>query len=149
MVDSELDIRHDTGMQMQQEFRLHVSIEKLWAPFWISAPDESLQSQSFTRLLSYSAWDAIRRSTRPFYMQSQSDAALRLYVGFDPQAHETAKNEASTLARIGQLNSEYFPKLRRSAWHRIQNRSHPLLVLELGAWVSEAMARSVSLASRM
>ena len=80
---------------------------------------------------------------KAFDTQSQSDAALKLYVGFDPQAHETAKNEASALARIGQLNSEYFPKLRRSAWHRIQNRNHPLLVLELGAWVGSDGQKSV------
>ncbi|MEK7993826.1 MAG: protein kinase [Planctomycetota bacterium] len=72
---------------------------------------------------------------KAFDTHHQADVALKLYVGFDPEAHELAKNEESILARLGQLNSEYFPRLRRGAKHRIQNRNHPLLVLELGAYV--------------
>lgn len=72
---------------------------------------------------------------KAFDMHHQADVALKLYVGFDTKTHELAKNEEAVLARLDQLNSEYFPKLRRGAKHRIKNRNHPLLVLELGAYL--------------
>jgi serine/threonine protein kinase len=72
---------------------------------------------------------------RAFDTHSQADVALKLYVGCDSEAHEAARNEASILQRLGELNSEYFPILRRSAKHRIRNQNHPLLVLELGAYL--------------
>lgn len=72
---------------------------------------------------------------RAFDTNSQTDVALKLYSGFDQASHDMAKAEEGTLATIGKLNSEYFPKLRRTARHRIQNRNHPLLVLELGSYV--------------
>lgn len=76
----------------------------------------------------------------------QADVALKLYLGFDPKAHELAKNEESVLARLTKLNSEYFPKLRRSAKHRIKNQNHPLLVLELGTYVdADGQKRIMSL----
>jgi hypothetical protein len=69
-----------------------------------------------------------------FDTHHQADVALKLYTGFDLNAHELAQNEVSVLTRLGELNCEYFPRLRRSAKHRIQNQNHPLLVLELGAY---------------
>src|SRR5690349_10758067 len=83
---------------------------------------------------------------KAFDTHHQTDVALKLYVGFDPKTHELAKNEESILARLGQLNSEYFPKLRRSAKHRIRNQNHPLLVIELGTYVcADAQKRILSL----
>lgn len=72
---------------------------------------------------------------RAFDTHHHTDVALKLYAGFDERAHELAKSEEAILARLGGLNSEYFPKLRRGAKHRIHNRNHPLLVLELGTYV--------------
>ena len=74
---------------------------------------------------------------KAFDTNSQTDVALKLYVGCDNAAHDRAKNEAALLTKLGTLNSEYFPVLRRSVKHRIKNQNHPLLVLELGAYVSE------------
>jgi hypothetical protein len=74
---------------------------------------------------------------KAFDTNSQTDVALKLYIGFDNAAHEIAKNEASLLTRLGALNSEYFPALRRRVKHRIKNRNHPLLVLELGSHVGD------------
>jgi serine/threonine protein kinase len=71
---------------------------------------------------------------KAFDSNSQTDVALKLYVGFDSAAHEMAKAEEAALAQIGKLNSEYFPRFRKSARHRIQNRNHPLLILELGSY---------------
>jgi serine/threonine protein kinase len=83
---------------------------------------------------------------KAFDTHHHSDVALKLYVGFDEKAHELARNEEAVLARLGSLNSEYFPKLRRGAKHRIHNRNHPLLVLELGTYVSsEGQKRILSL----
>lgn len=73
---------------------------------------------------------------RAFDGHSETDVALKIYSGFDARAHEIAKSEESTLARLAALNSEYFPKFRRSAWHRIHNRNHPLIVMELGTYVA-------------
>src|SRR5690349_12494388 len=72
---------------------------------------------------------------KAFDSNSHTDVALKLYSAFDPAAHEMAKAEEATLARIGKLNSEYFPRVRRSARHRIQNNNHPVLVLELASYI--------------
>jgi serine/threonine protein kinase len=75
---------------------------------------------------------------KAFDSNSHTDVALKLYAGFDPPAHEMAKAEEATLARIEKLNSEYFPRVRRSARHRIQNHNHPVLVLELASYIDTA-----------
>jgi len=80
---------------------------------------------------------------KAFDTHSQCDVALKLYVGSDGATHELAKSEESVLARLGQLNSEYFPRLRRGAKHRIRNQNHPLLVLELGAYLRGDGQKSV------
>ena len=74
---------------------------------------------------------------KAFDIHSQTDVALKLYTATDNTAHDRARNEAALLAKLGALNSEYFPVLRRSVKHRIKNQNHPLLVLELGAYVGE------------
>src|SRR5260370_29569519 len=73
---------------------------------------------------------------KAFDSNSHTDVALKLYSGFDPAAHEMAKAEEATLARIAKLNSEYFPRVRRSARHRIHNNNHPALVLELASYLT-------------
>ena len=72
---------------------------------------------------------------KAFDTNSQTDVAVKLYSGFDPGAHEMAKAEGETLSRIAKLNSEYFPRLRRSARHRLHNRNHPVLIVELASYV--------------
>jgi serine/threonine protein kinase len=76
-------------------------------------------------------------------MLSQSDVALKLYVGSDGKSLELAKSEANLLSRLRDLNSEYFPALRKSVKQRINNQHHPLLVLELGAYLGEDRHKSV------
>ena len=73
---------------------------------------------------------------KAFDSNSQTDVALKLYMGFDSSAHEMAKAEDAALAQVGKLNSEYFLRIRKSARHRIQNRNHPLLVLELASYTA-------------
>ena len=80
---------------------------------------------------------------RAFDMLSQSDVALKLYVGSDGKSLELAKSEANLLSRLRDLNSEYFPALRKSVKQRINNQHHPLLVLELGAYLGEDRHESV------
>ena len=63
---------------------------------------------------------------KAFDSNSHTDVALKLYSGFDPSAHDMAKAEDATLARIEKLNSEYFPRVRRSARPSIQNHNHPV-----------------------
>lgn len=83
---------------------------------------------------------------KAFDTHTQTDVALKLYSGFDEQAHEIAKAEQETLAAVAKLNSEYFPKLRRSTRHRIQNQNHAVIVMELGAYAgSDAHSRTISL----
>jgi serine/threonine protein kinase len=72
---------------------------------------------------------------KAFDTNSETDVAVKVYSGFDPTAHEMARAEEATLARIGQLNSEYFLRFRRGARHRIHNRNHPALILELASYV--------------
>jgi hypothetical protein len=72
---------------------------------------------------------------KAFDTNSQTDVALKLYTGFDAGVHNRAKNETALLTKLGALNSPYFPALRRSVKHRINNQNHPLLVLELGTSV--------------
>jgi serine/threonine protein kinase len=80
---------------------------------------------------------------RAFDTQSQSDVALKLYVRSDGKSHELAKSEAGLLSHLRDLNSEYFPALRKSVKQRINNQNHPLLVLELGAYLGEDGHKSV------
>lgn len=80
---------------------------------------------------------------KAFDTNSQTDVALKLYSGFDQAAHDMAKAEEATLAQIGKLNSEYFPRLRRSARHRVHNRNHPVLILELASYVGTSGQKSV------
>ena len=82
---------------------------------------------------------------KAFDTNSQTDVALKLYTGIDNAAHDRAKNEATLLTKLGTLNSEYFPVLRRSVKHRIKNQNHPLLVLELGAFVKDGQKHVLSL----
>lgn len=83
---------------------------------------------------------------KAFDTHSHADVALKLYVGFDGKSHAIAREEEAVLNRLGQINSEYFPKLRRGAKHRINNQNHPVLVLELGVYIgSDGQKRSVSL----
>jgi serine/threonine protein kinase len=72
---------------------------------------------------------------KAFDLNSHTDVALKLYSGFDTSAHDMAKAEDATLARIAKLNSEYFPRVWRSARTKIKNRNHPVLVLELASYV--------------
>jgi len=82
---------------------------------------------------------------KAFDTNSQTDVALKLYTGSDNAAHDRAKNEATLLTKLGTLNSEYFPVLRRTVKHRIKNQNHPLLVLELGAYVKDGQKHVLSL----
>ena len=72
---------------------------------------------------------------KAFDTNSQTDVALKVYSGFDVGTRDRANNEASLLRKLGALNSQYFPVLRRSSKLHIRNQNHPLLVLELGAYV--------------
>ncbi len=72
---------------------------------------------------------------KAFDTHNHVDVALKLYVAFDEEAHQRATREQGILTRLGQFNSEYFPKFRRGTKHRIENRYHPVLVLELGTYV--------------
>jgi serine/threonine protein kinase len=74
---------------------------------------------------------------RAFDTDSQTDVALKVYSAFSIVAHDRANKEASLLRKLGALNSQYFPALRRSGKLRIKNQNHPLLVLELGSYVDE------------
>jgi serine/threonine protein kinase len=83
---------------------------------------------------------------KAFDRNSQTDVALKMYVGFDEAAHSMARAEEAMLSRIGALNSEYFPRKLRSARAHIQNRNHPLIVLELGSYVgSDGQKRVIPL----
>ena len=83
---------------------------------------------------------------KAFDLNSHTDVALKLYSGFDLSAHDMAKAEEATLARIAKLNSEYFPRVRRSARTSIQNRNHPVLVLEIASYVdTSGQKRLISL----
>lgn len=78
-----------------------------------------------------------------FDTQSQSDVALKLYTGSDAETHAVALNEADVLGKLGALNSEYFPHLRYAVKHRLNNRSHPVLALELGGYHRQDGTRDV------
>jgi serine/threonine protein kinase len=54
---------------------------------------------------------------KAFDRNSQTDVALKLYVGFDEAAHSMAKAEEAMLSRIGALNSK-----SQSSAHRIRTR---------------------------
>lgn len=69
-----------------------------------------------------------------FDVQSQSDIALKVYAGTDAETHKLAGAEAELLSRLGELNCEYFPRMKNAVKHRLQNRYHPVLALELGAY---------------
>jgi serine/threonine protein kinase len=71
---------------------------------------------------------------KAFDSNSQTDVALKIYTGFDSSAYEMAKAEEAALAQVGKLNSEYFPRIRKSVRDRIQKRNHPILVLELASY---------------
>src|SRR3954447_13827172 len=78
-----------------------------------------------------------------FDTQSQSDVALKLYTGTDADSHALALSEADVLGRLGALNSDYFPRLRHAVKHRLNNRQHPVLALELGAYYRSDGTRDV------
>lgn len=80
---------------------------------------------------------------KAFDSHSQTDVALKLYLGADEIALGLARNEQDLLTKLGELNSQYFPRLRRAAKHRVRNRNHPLLVLELGRYVGPDGRQSV------
>ena len=78
-----------------------------------------------------------------FDTQSQSDVALKLYTGTDAESHALALSEADVLGRLAALNCEYFPRLRHAVKHRLSNRPHPVLALELGAYYRSDGTRDV------
>ncbi len=89
---------------------------------------------------------------RAYDTHAETDVALKLYRGSDPESHQAAKNEHSTLIRLATLDSRFFPKLRKAAKHRIgvRNANHPVLVIELGTYQQHAgIKRIVSLKDAM
>src|SRR5579871_834069 len=80
---------------------------------------------------------------KAFDSNSQTDVALKIYTGFDSSAHEMAKAEEAALAKVGKLNSEYFPRIRKSVRDRIQKRNHPILVLELASYTPTNETKAV------
>lgn len=80
------------------------------------------------------------------HQQSNTDVALKVYLQPDEAAHKLAAGECATLQQLGKLNTEYFPKLRQSLKHRIRNRPHPVIVMELGVYAGlDGQTRTVSL----
>ena len=78
-----------------------------------------------------------------FDTQSQSDIALKVYVGTDSDTHKLAGAEADLLSRLGKLNCEYFPRMKNAVKHRLRNHYHPVLAVELGAYYGPEGSRDV------
>ena len=78
-----------------------------------------------------------------FDTQSQSDIALKVYVGTDSDTHKLAGAEADLLSRLGKLNCEYFPRMKNAVKHRLRNHYHPVLAVELGAYYRPEGSRDV------
>ena len=74
---------------------------------------------------------------KAFDARTQTDVALKIYIGSDAEAHTAAQREAESLKCLEALNSDFFPKLRRSVKQRICNLNHPILIMELGVYVGD------------
>ena len=62
---------------------------------------------------------------KAFDSHSQTDVALKLYLGADEIALGLARNEQDLLTKLGELNSQYFPRLRRAAKAPCQEPQSP------------------------
>jgi serine/threonine protein kinase len=80
------------------------------------------------------------------HQQSNTDVALKMYLQADEAAHRLAAGECATLQQLGELNTEYYPRLRQSLKHRVRNRPHPVIIMELGQYTGpDGQFRTLSL----
>lgn len=83
---------------------------------------------------------------RAFDTSTSTDVALKVYVRADEAAHSVAAAECGVLQKLSALNTEYFPRLRRTLKHRIKNKNHPVVVMELGLYGGlDGRSRTISL----
>ena len=70
---------------------------------------------------------------KSYDLRSQTDLALKIYLGTNEIAYELAKNEFDVLQKLEACNSEYFPKPKGGLKKfKLHNRHHPLIAMELG-----------------